>query len=192
MNWFDILKNQIASTKGKQFQLDFNQPMIEDDDCKKTLMAISERILAKTSVDGFTLKENRIRESKEFLMYPDYKNYFENPKVQLRTFRLDFLQKVPEEVCCKALELYKLMPNDSKKIIEFDGYTIAAGKNNQRKSGSYFSCSTYLEIHEGTIEGSNYENWFFSILCSTKNEEHNFDNFLTKTCEKLTKELVKL
>ena len=43
MNWFNILKNQIASTKGKTFQLDFNQPMVEDDDCK-TLMAIYERL----------------------------------------------------------------------------------------------------------------------------------------------------
>ena len=36
MNWWSILKNQVASTKGKKtFQLDFNQPMIEEEDnCK--------------------------------------------------------------------------------------------------------------------------------------------------------------
>ena len=32
MDWFSVLKNQVASTKGKTFQLDFNQPMVEEDD----------------------------------------------------------------------------------------------------------------------------------------------------------------
>tara|TARA_R100000734_G_scaffold17196_1_gene13420 strand:- start:974 stop:1504 length:531 start_codon:yes stop_codon:yes gene_type:complete len=37
MSWWSIIKNQIASTKGKTFQLDFNRPMVEeeDEDCFK-------------------------------------------------------------------------------------------------------------------------------------------------------------
>jgi hypothetical protein len=44
MSWFDIIKNQIASTKGKQFQLDFSEPMIEDEEtCKEKLLAIAKK-----------------------------------------------------------------------------------------------------------------------------------------------------
>ena len=189
MDWFSILKNQVASTKGKQFQLDFSQPMVEEDDCKKTLMAISERILAKTSVDGFPFLEKGISypNVKSFLKYEgeDWKK----PKVEMRTFRLDFLQTVPEEVCCKAIELFKITPDDSREKIEFDGYTIATGKNYTRDIGSFFEVSTYLEIHKGSIKGSDYENWFFSLECRTRNEER---NLIKEICEKLTKELVKL
>ena len=45
MNWFNILKNQIASTKGKTFQLDFSQPMVEEEDnCKKKLLELYDKI----------------------------------------------------------------------------------------------------------------------------------------------------
>ena len=44
--WWEILKRQVASTKGKQFQLDFNQPMIEEeeDDCKRKLIAFLKKV----------------------------------------------------------------------------------------------------------------------------------------------------
>ena len=45
MNWFNILKNQIASTKGKTFQFDFNQPMIEEEECKEKL---DERLVGES------------------------------------------------------------------------------------------------------------------------------------------------
>lgn len=46
MSWFDILKNQIASTKGKQFQLDFSEPMVEEeeDECKRKLIAFLKKV----------------------------------------------------------------------------------------------------------------------------------------------------
>ena len=45
MNWFEILKKQIASTKGKTFQLDFNQPMIEEDEnCKERLIKMIDAL----------------------------------------------------------------------------------------------------------------------------------------------------
>ncbi len=47
MNWWDILKNQVASTKGKTFQLDFSEPMIEDESCKEKLKNIFRRVHKK-------------------------------------------------------------------------------------------------------------------------------------------------
>ncbi len=45
MNWWNILKNQIASTKGKTFQLDFNQPMIEEEEnCKERLIKMVDAL----------------------------------------------------------------------------------------------------------------------------------------------------
>tara|TARA_R100001510_G_scaffold29276_1_gene25948 strand:- start:2403 stop:2990 length:588 start_codon:yes stop_codon:yes gene_type:complete len=45
MNWWSIIKNQIASTKGKTFQLDFSQPMIEDEEsCKERLIKIVDAL----------------------------------------------------------------------------------------------------------------------------------------------------
>ena len=39
MNWWHIIKNQVASTKGKTFQLDFSQPMVDEEEkCKERLM----------------------------------------------------------------------------------------------------------------------------------------------------------
>jgi len=47
MNWWDILKNQMASTKGKTCQLDFSEPMVEEeeDECRRKLI----KFLRKTS-----------------------------------------------------------------------------------------------------------------------------------------------
>ena len=53
MNWFNILKNQIASTKGKTFQLDFNQPMIEEEECKEKLRAVLKQVESINSIEGF-------------------------------------------------------------------------------------------------------------------------------------------
>ena len=113
----------------------------------------------------------------------------ENQRLKWRTFRLDFLQTVPEEVCCRAIELFKLMPDGSREQIKFNGYTIAAGKNNKREHGSYFGLDTYLEIHEKEIGDSGWNNWFFALECRTRNEEK---NIIKEICEKLTKELVRL
>lgn len=45
MNWWDIIKNQIASTKGKTFQLDFNQPMIEEEEnCKERVIKMIDAL----------------------------------------------------------------------------------------------------------------------------------------------------
>ena len=47
MSWWNIIKNQIASTKGKTFQLDFNQPMIEDEeDCVQWVMELCKKMNA--------------------------------------------------------------------------------------------------------------------------------------------------
>ena len=43
--WWDIIKNQVASTKGKTFQLDFSEPMIEEDEnCKERLIKMIDAL----------------------------------------------------------------------------------------------------------------------------------------------------
>ncbi len=79
MNWFDILKNQIASTKGKQFQLDFSQPMVEEDDsCKQKLLDLAKRL------ESFSEK-----------------NYY--------PYSWSKLDLVSEEDCCVAIRLFKVV-----------------------------------------------------------------------------------
>ena len=94
MNWFDILKNQIASTKGKQFQLDFNQPMVEEDNCKKKLLELYDKI-------------DKI---------PQHMRTVSGVKIQIinLTTRRDSIDRIPEEVCCEAIELFKTTESTNK------------------------------------------------------------------------------
>ena len=88
MDWFSILKNQVASTKGKQFQLDFNQPMVEEEDnCKKKLLELYDKI-------------DKI---------PQHTRTVSGVKIQIinQTTRREAIDRIPEEVCCEAIELFK-------------------------------------------------------------------------------------
>ena len=88
MNWFNILKNQIASTKGKTFQLDFSQPMVEEEDnCKKKLLELYDKI-------------DKI---------PQHIRTVSGVKMQIinHTTRRDSIDRIPEEVCCEAIELFE-------------------------------------------------------------------------------------
>ena len=57
MSWWSIIKNQIASTKGKTFQLDFSEPMVEDEEtCKEKLLAIVKKFW-ELDFEQFLLKD---------------------------------------------------------------------------------------------------------------------------------------
>ena len=62
MNWWSIIKNQIASTKGKTFQLDFNQPMIEEEDnCKERLIKMVDTLTKLDFRDYFRYPYKNIK-----------------------------------------------------------------------------------------------------------------------------------
>jgi len=107
MNWWSILKNQIASTKGKTFQLDFNQPMVEEeeDDCRKRFFEIMDKInkaertdtqILSTSSSASTKKRWEIETD-----FPDFERVF----IGYHTHKIGNIDKIPEEIFCKALEM---------------------------------------------------------------------------------------
>ena len=195
MDWFSILKNQVASTKGKQFQLDFNQPMIEedveDDDCKKTLMATYDRFIAKESIKGYTFMKD------DTSAYPNFKAFLDNESAQttgrgkeifLRAFGKDILKNAPEEVCCKAIEIYKSLGDNSSEEFSEGGWVVKAGKNKNQS----FSVFTFLSIYP---VNSNMDSFFFEIVSYPKvekNETTESTEENIKIVKELTKELIRL
>lgn len=132
MNWWDIIKNQIASTKGKTFQLDFNQPMIEEeeDDCRKRFLEIMNRINKADRTDrplpndrGYEVEGlNRRRWAIE-KKSPDFRSIF----IEYSVIQRGDPDQIPEEVFCKALEMLKAASyNDSILTEKFynDGIRI--------------------------------------------------------------------
>ena len=104
MNWFDIIKNQIASTKGKTFSLDFSQPMVEEDDsCKQKLIDLAKR------VESFS-KEGYLKDS-----YAGDK----------------FDKNISEEDCCVAINLFKMLKeNTGGWAYNYKNGLLGAWKNN--------------------------------------------------------------
>lgn len=93
--WWEILKRQVASTKGKQFQLDFNQPMIEEDNtCKERFL----EMLNKVDKLGDSL-EQKINTSERKTPANDYPFYS-------RIINPSDYKELPEEVYCEALDFY--------------------------------------------------------------------------------------
>jgi len=108
MMWWDIIKNQISSTKGKTFSLDFSQPMVEEDDsCKQKLLDLFKRL------ESF---------SKE--------DYETQNGVDVNLFD----KTVSEEQCCRAINFFKVIRDDkggwSSNIQEHG--MLGAWKNNYR------------------------------------------------------------
>ena len=96
MMWWDIIKNQIASTKGKTFQLDFNQPMIEEDNsCKERFL----EMLNKVDKLGDSLDKKINTDGRVSPMTKEYPFYsrITNPS--------DY-EALPEEAYCEALDFY--------------------------------------------------------------------------------------
>jgi hypothetical protein len=198
MNWFDILKNQIASTEGKQFQLDFNKPMIEDDDCKKTLMRIAKKISNINSIEGYPYIKN-VRQKNEFKIFSEedveFRSFLETSYVRLNSGG-SYLKDVPEEVCCKAIELYKSLADGSADQIFLPGkrplaanpaYYVYAGKNVNDEKEKYARYLSFIEIHQGSGPDGNFRNWAIEILCLTGPKQNKEKS--EETCRKLTREL---
>tara|TARA_R100001163_G_C5067980_1_gene207602 strand:+ start:1866 stop:2453 length:588 start_codon:yes stop_codon:yes gene_type:complete len=195
MNWFDILKNQITSAKGKQFQLDFNQPMIEEEKCKEKLRAVLNQVASINSIEGFEKridKKTAQRHRKMFKSKDD--SQF---RVRIRTAdRL--LDEVPEEVCCALIELYKALSKNTESPYEsskdIPGYLIYATRSfDYHYDGT--DVETTLNIHSrGSWEG----NFLIKINCTYRMDypdlEKNRDKVkeTIELCEKLTQEYVKL
>tara|TARA_R100000353_G_scaffold38118_2_gene30176 strand:- start:350 stop:895 length:546 start_codon:yes stop_codon:yes gene_type:complete len=121
MNWWSIIKNQIASTKGKQFQLDFNQPMIEEEDnCKERLINILNKL------ETFLL--NKKGSSKVLL---------------LQVSKPGNLEDISNEDCCKILDILGANGSDAKiKIIK--EATVSSG-GEKHASAQYDFQTAYVE-----------------------------------------------
>lgn len=197
MNWFDILKNQIASTKGKTFQLDFNQPMIEEEKCKETLMTISNRISNKDSIEGYPFNETQHLRKKVF-KEEDIQGFNTisafTSYVGLNAGNLNFLKTIPEEVCCRAIELYKSLADGSKESDIFGGYEITVGKmfNFSKETFAFPNYHSFIEIHE--LLPVPFKNYYSSIDCQVggKSALDEKKEKSKETCRKLTRELINL
>ena len=118
MDWFSILKNQVASTKGKQFQLDFTQPMVEeDDDCKRDFFAVVDK-LKNLEIYGLVKKPAEYPKSKGFIFERDSKRVLEI------FFSFDGIEKVPNEVFCYDIDQYKNTQIRNFKMGKINDYQI--------------------------------------------------------------------
>lgn len=122
MNWFNILKNQIASTSDAQFELDFSNPMVEeDDDCKRKFLAVVDK-LQTLEIDGLVKKPAGTSMAKGFIFEKDSKRILE------MFFAFDGIEKIPNEVFCYIIDQYKETENRNFKLSRFDGRVIQTVK----------------------------------------------------------------
>jgi len=127
MNWWSIIKNQIASTKGKTFQLDFNQPMIEEeeDDCRKRFFEIIDKVnkaeRTETSILSTSSSEGTKKRWEIETDFPD----FERVLIGYYTHKIGNTDKIPEEIFCKALEMLDRRAfDDTTKLEKFNNDTL--------------------------------------------------------------------
>ncbi len=159
MNWWNVIKNQITSTRGKQFQLDFNQPMIEEDEepCKEKLIKLYEKF--KNNRDSIfkpldeKLKTSRVSRGRD-------------------KFFVSKLSSVPEEVCCEVIRLWNELQYGTTEELVGD-YSIELTKqsswadpyvNNRRR------VFTYITIMAANSNEEFY-NVEFTILTDKKTKE---------------------
>jgi len=147
MNWFKILKRQIASTKGKTFQLDFNQPMIEEEeeDCKKRFQAVQNK-LRNLTIAGFKRKKED--------SFPDFEYYSYKPEEaelmylpQAEVF-LSLKGRFPDEIYCKAIEQYENTPIGESKLEDYGEHRVltekrTVGTRRSSEEGDNFDNNNY-------------------------------------------------
>lgn len=140
MNWFNILKNQIASTSAGSFELDFNQPMVEQEEekCKQKLIKLYEKFqnnwdsISKPLVEK--LKTNRVRRLRDRHMVND-------------------LSSVPEEVCCEVIRLWNELQYGTTEVT-VNGHYITLYK---QVSGLDSVANNYVNVYtEIMIERNNF------------------------------------
>ena len=181
MNWFDILKNQISSAKGKTFQLDFTQPMVEEDNCKDKLMAVVRKLEGIASFEGITGKINHNGIARRFVSPEGY---------VLRLVYKGELDEVPEEVCCKVIETYNELTEGGFETLEHLGYMCILSKNHQNFVGEDLGTdvATRIRIRK---EDDLYSTYTMVINCYDDMIEPRWNKGL-ELCKKLTRENVVL
>ena len=131
MSWFNILKNQVAATSEGMFELDFSEPMVveEEETCKKKLRALYNRLKNFSPPAGF--KKKTIRPYNSDFRYRFLTDNYRPSGEQIRVSGKDLLDEVPEEICCKAIELFKraAYDDDAYDNGKETGYEIYVEKN---------------------------------------------------------------
>tara|TARA_R100001509_G_scaffold75662_2_gene42309 strand:+ start:5041 stop:5643 length:603 start_codon:yes stop_codon:yes gene_type:complete len=147
--WWDIIKNQIASTKGKTFQLDFNQPMIEEEeeDCKKRFQAVQTKLRMLTIAE--LREEEESSGSYDNHYHYDEKREFGAFRPELEIFLL-FEKNIPDEIYCKAIEQYENTPIGESKLEDYGEYRVLTENREVGKS-------------RGSEERDNFDNNVYDI-----------------------------
>tara|TARA_R100000700_G_C3135247_1_gene118971 strand:+ start:380 stop:967 length:588 start_codon:yes stop_codon:yes gene_type:complete len=129
MTWWSIIKNQIASTKGKTFQLDFNQPMIEEEDnCKERLIKMVDVLTKLDFRDYFRYPYKNIKMPVEdFRTLGEGEYVFETGEpenetyIRYRLFNkiLEPFNNITEEAACYILQELKKHPTSNFGLSRF-------------------------------------------------------------------------
>jgi|9_EtaG_2_1085328.scaffolds.fasta_scaffold11177_4 hypothetical protein len=153
--WWEILKRQVASTKGKTFQLDFNQPMIEEeeDECRKKFIAMAQKVEQMTMGGTRNTKYERQYEKRY-----DIKNNFESThpyifgsaNFKIKVY-LEDVEKIPENVFCVAIKEFELFDNGDRDDFKIDGYDISVLKKHILKR-DYFAIESSITISKGPFD----------------------------------------
>ena len=154
MNWWEIIKNQLASTKGKTFQLDFSQPMIEEeeDECRQKFIAMAKKVEQMTMGGTRNTEYPRPYEKKY-----DIKNNFEStqPGYDSAYFKtkvnLEEVEKIPENVFCVAIKEFELFATGDRDRFNIDGYDILIYKKHILKR-DYFVIESSVYINKGPFD----------------------------------------
>lgn len=119
--WWSIIKNQIASTKGKTFQLDFNQPMIEEEDnCKERLNKMIDALTKINAIDylieptekrKLTLEDFEEDKGSDWYYYVGKESYLQSRNnyfnIQFHNHLYQPFDNIKEEEACIILDMLK-------------------------------------------------------------------------------------
>tara|TARA_R100001510_G_scaffold48686_1_gene46592 strand:+ start:2042 stop:2737 length:696 start_codon:yes stop_codon:yes gene_type:complete len=171
MSWWSIIKNQIASTKGKTFQLDFNQPMIEDDDdCVQWVMELCKKMNAifepvKSRIEGYY--PEKINTSIDNELACAIKKYYETseyPDLNMADVPDEFRKVFHPLMYFTDVFSFALVIGKVKPIIEG---TIVAGQE-------YIDWEDILEMNfdkSGYDDGDAVKNYFKIVAVSKGKDE---------------------
>lgn len=170
MNWFNILKNQIASTSDAQFELDFNNPMIEDDNCKKQLSRLYDKVASIKGTESFLGPKVIVeRSGVSFSMING-------------TRGKQYLDLFPEEVCCKVLETFKSTNNSNIHVLvegipdEYSAHVVKNGFYSFTKNGPA-SVGSRIFMQKGIVDNTT-DKALFTIYLALKYESGPQDKFI--------------
>lgn len=181
MDWFSILKNQIASTKGKQFQLDFNKPMVEDSDCRDEFTRLTKK--ASELSFGIVESSGKMGLNSFYKVFNNGVRYENSRYIPIITEYAFPTEPIPEEVYCKALELYKTKEKYHEEM--FNGYYIRVGLVIKRETANGKEYPRLLRKHcvimKGGFDDANYSHGFvFDMDAIRSTPKEAIDEFLKK------------